>query len=79
MRGECITRCGVRRAHRARFTNQDPAGNNVPGALDRVVSGGVALEPRQPVFGSLRVRHFGPRPLIEDTNVKDHVHAVPER
>ena len=24
----------------------------------------------QPVFGSLRVRHFGPRALIEDGNVQ---------
>ena len=27
------------------------------------------LEPRQPLFGSVRVRHFGPRPLIEDASV----------
>jgi hypothetical protein len=29
----------------------------------------VAIEPTQPLFGSLRVRHFGPRPLIEDASV----------
>ena len=51
---------------RARFTDSDPAGDDIPGALDRVVSGGVNVEPRKPVFGSLRLRHFGPRPLAED-------------
>ena len=29
----------------------------------------MTVEPRQPMFGSLRVRHFGPRPLIEDASV----------
>ena len=55
---------------RARFTDDDPAGDHIPGALDRVISGGITVEPRQPVFGSIRVRHFGPRPLIEDASVK---------
>ena len=55
---------------RARFTDEDPVGGNIPGALDRVVSGGITIEPRQPLFGSIRLRHFGPRPLIEDASVK---------
>ncbi|MEO7132665.1 MAG: TonB-dependent receptor, partial [Vicinamibacterales bacterium] len=55
---------------RARFRDRDPAGDNIPGALDRVVSGGVTVEARHPLFGSVRVRHFGPRPLIEDASVK---------
>ena len=50
----------------ARFTDSDPVGTEIPGALDRVISAGVTVEPRRSVFGSLRVRHFGPRPLIED-------------
>jgi hypothetical protein len=54
---------------RARFTDDDPAGDSIPGALDRVVSGGITIEPRQPFFGSLRLRHFGPRPLFEDGSV----------
>jgi hypothetical protein len=53
----------------ARFTDDDPAGTQIPGALDRVISAGVTIEPRKPVFGSLRVRHFGPRPLAEDGSV----------
>jgi outer membrane receptor protein involved in Fe transport len=53
----------------ARFTDDDPAGDHIPGALDRVMSAGVTVEARQPIFGSLRVRHFGPRALIEDASV----------
>jgi hypothetical protein len=55
---------------RARFRDDDPAGNRIPGALDRVVSGGVSVETALRMFGSLRVRHFGPRPLVEDGTVR---------
>jgi hypothetical protein len=54
---------------RAKFTDDDPAGNHIPGALDRVVSGAITFEPSRQLFGSIRVRHFGPRPLIEDGSV----------
>jgi hypothetical protein len=54
---------------RARFTDDDPAGTRIPGALDRVISAGLTFEPQQRLFGSIRVRHFGPRPLIEDASV----------
>jgi hypothetical protein len=54
---------------RARFTDGDPAGTRIPGALDRVMSAGLTVDPQKPVFGSLRVRHFGPRPLVEDASV----------
>ena len=46
---------------RARLTDDDPAGTRIPGALDRVISAGLTFEPKQPFFGSIRVRHFGPR------------------
>ena len=55
---------------RARFTDDDPVGAFIPGALDRVVSGSVTVEPSRRLFGSIRLRHFGPRPLIEDASVK---------
>jgi hypothetical protein len=54
---------------RARFTDAEPAGARIPGALDRVISAGVSIEPQRGVFGSLRARHFGPRPLIENATV----------
>ncbi|MDQ3069823.1 MAG: TonB-dependent receptor [Acidobacteriota bacterium] len=55
---------------RARFTDADPSGNRVPGAVDRVLSGGLTVESQARLSGALRVRHFGPRPLIEDASVK---------
>jgi hypothetical protein len=54
---------------RARFDDGDPVGNHIPGALDRVMSAGLTVEPAKTVFGSIRVRHFGPRPLVEDATV----------
>jgi outer membrane receptor protein involved in Fe transport len=54
---------------RARFRHGDAAAHHIPGALDRVISAGISVEPRLPAFGSVRVRHFGPRPLIEDGSV----------
>jgi hypothetical protein len=55
---------------RARFRDGDPAGPYVPGALDRVVSFGVTVEPPRRMFGSVRLRHFGPRPLVEDAGTR---------
>jgi hypothetical protein len=54
---------------RARFRDDDPAGSDIPGALDRVISAGLTVDPQKTLFGSVRVRHFGPRPLIEDGSV----------
>jgi hypothetical protein len=59
---------------RARFVDV-PAGEDfVPGALNRVISGGIAVNPpsgvRRGPFGGLRLRHFGPRALIEDNSIK---------
>jgi len=54
---------------RARFRDDDPAGAFIPGAIDRVISAGVTVEPSRRVFGSLRLRTFGPRPLTEDAAV----------
>ena len=55
---------------RARFSDHDPAGDFVPGALDRVIAGAITVTPARRVFGSVRLRHFGPRPLIEDNSVQ---------
>jgi hypothetical protein len=58
---------------RARFQDL-PAGENfVPGALNRVISAGIEINPPAGVhagpFGGLRLRHFGPRPLLEDASI----------
>ena len=54
---------------RARYRDSDPVGNRVPGAVETVLSGGVSYG-ASPFFGSVRVRYFGPRPLIEDNSVR---------
>jgi hypothetical protein len=65
---------------RARFVDV-PAGEDfVPGSLNRVISGGISVNPPGGVsagpFGSLRLRHFGPRPLIDDDSVKSKATSI---
>jgi outer membrane receptor protein involved in Fe transport len=55
---------------RARFRDPDPAGDRIPGAVEGVVSAGVTVHDRGAWSGSLRVRYFGPRPLVEDDSVR---------
>ena len=59
---------------RARFrqaTGDAPnAGRHVPGAVRTVVSLGATFSDLGPWFGQLQLRHFGPRPLIEDNSVR---------
>jgi hypothetical protein len=54
----------------ARFTDASDVGDHIPGALDRVISGAMTIEPSRRLFGSVRLRHFGPRPLVEDGTVR---------
>jgi hypothetical protein len=51
------------------FTNSDPAGDKIPGAIDTTVAAGAAVGFDNGLFGSLRLRHFGGAPLIEDGSV----------
>src|SRR5687767_898168 len=65
---------------RARFLDV-PAGEDfVPGALNRVIATGLSVNPPAGVargpFGSLRLRHFGPRPLLEDNSVKSRATSI---
>ena len=53
---------------KARFRDDDPAGDRIPGAIERAVAAGISVDGK--VFGSLRLRHFGPRPLTEDGSVE---------
>jgi outer membrane receptor protein involved in Fe transport len=55
---------------RARFTAGEEEGGHVPGAVDRVISSGLTIEPVHRWFGGLRVRHFGPRALVADGSVR---------
>ncbi len=55
---------------RARFTGGEVEGGYAPGAVDRVISAGITAEPVHRWFGSMRLRHFGPRALVEDGSVR---------
>ncbi len=55
---------------RSRFSDFDPAGDRIPGSIESALSAGVSVEGRGPWFGSLRLRYFGPRPLIEDGSIR---------
>jgi outer membrane receptor protein involved in Fe transport len=57
-------------ASKARFTDENPAGNSIPGSIDRVAALGVTLNDLGHWSGALQLRYFGPRPLIEDASVK---------
>jgi len=54
----------------ARFTDSEPVGNRIPGAIESAAAGGVTLFPYRNWFGSLRFRYFGARPLVEDNSVR---------
>ena len=55
---------------RGRFSESDPAGNFIPGAVENVASVGVAVQHPGGWFGGARFRHFGAAPLIEDNSVR---------
>ena len=58
-------------ATRARFTEDDPVGDRIPGSVEAVVSSGITLGSLdEGPFGTFRLRYFGPRPLIEDNSVR---------
>ena len=55
---------------KSRFTVDDAVGNSIPGSIEQVASIGVSVNDYKKWFGSLQLRYFGPRPLIEDNSVR---------
>jgi outer membrane receptor protein involved in Fe transport len=55
---------------RARFTDDDPAGDYIPGAIESTASIGVGVDRPLGWFGGARLRYFGPRPLVEDDSIR---------
>jgi len=55
---------------KARFVDAEPGHDFVPEAVNTVVSGGASIDNFHKTFGSLRLRYFGPRALIEDDSVR---------
>jgi outer membrane receptor protein involved in Fe transport len=60
---------------RARFTDYDPAGNLVPGAMNKVASIG-ATYLNGPWTVGVRMRYFGGRALTEDNSVRAAANAT---
>jgi outer membrane receptor protein involved in Fe transport len=56
--------------NRARFTGDAPEGDYIPGAPEKVVSAGVAVEQFGPWSGALFLRYIGAYPLVEDNTVR---------
>ncbi len=54
----------------ARFRDHDPAGDYIPGSIESVIAAGITYRHDCGFFASLRLRYFGPRPLIEDDSVR---------
>ncbi|WP_298398810.1 TonB-dependent receptor [Sphingobium sp.] len=53
-----------------RFHDVDPGQDHIPNAVSEVVSAGAMLDLGRGISGSLRLRHFGSAPLIEDDSVR---------
>ena len=54
----------------ARFRDQAVEGNHIPGAMTATANVGISLSRLGPWSGALRVRYFGPRPLIENNSIR---------
>jgi hypothetical protein len=61
---------------KSRYADDDPAGDEIPGSIERVIAAGVAMQYPNGVYGSLRARHFGDRPLSEDGIVRSESSTV---
>ena len=58
------------------FSDNRPDGNKIPGAIDQVLQVGISAEFDATSHGSIRVRHFAERPLIEDNSVRSSSSTV---
>ncbi|MDR0480791.1 MAG: TonB-dependent receptor [Gallionellaceae bacterium] len=63
-------------ASRARYRDDDPVGDHIPGSIARVMSFGATIDNLGPWYGDFQFRYFGPRPLIEDGSVNSRSTAI---
>ena len=54
----------------ARFHDVAPGQSRIPNSVDEVISAGAAFDLGRGISGSLRLRHFGAAPLIEDGSAR---------
>lgn len=57
---------------RARYRGATPGETRIPGAVEGVGQLALTVDKLGPWTGALRLRYFGPRPLIEDNSVRSH-------
>jgi len=63
-----------------RFTDNDPAGDYIPGAIERIIAAGVGYMGKGGFTGAIRYRHFGGVALVEDNSVRgEDTHQVNAR
>jgi hypothetical protein len=55
---------------RSKFRDEDATGNNIPGSIPLVISGGITARTDSGWLATARLRYFGKYPLIEDKSVK---------
>jgi len=60
----------------AKFTDSAPEGDHIPGSVDKVLQTGISADLANGWFGSLRLRYFGERPLVEDASVESEDSTV---
>lgn len=61
---------------RTHFSDSSPKGQEVPGAIRKVISLGASVPDYRGWFGSVNLRYFGPRVLVEDGSVPSHGTAL---
>jgi len=67
-----LTLDGTAAFTRARFRGVTPGQDRIPGAVENVVAGGATMKFGGGLSGTLRVRHFGSAPLIEDNSARSN-------
>ncbi|MCW5560115.1 MAG: TonB-dependent receptor, partial [Verrucomicrobiae bacterium] len=63
----------------ARYSDDAPEGDHIPGAIETVISSGVAVHDipgMRGLFSSLRLRYFGPRPLVENNEFQSNATTI---
>jgi outer membrane cobalamin receptor len=60
----------------SRYSDSDPAGSYIPGSIEQAASIAVTLQDNTAWSAGIRLRYFGPRPLIEDNSVRSEASTL---
>jgi len=55
---------------RSAYTGPSNGEDEIPGSLERVMAAGIVASSENGMYSTVRVRHFGDRPLLEDGSVR---------